>query len=575
MSTQTGIETPASPASRQLSDRLRHGWIRLRYDPNPLWMREMRQSARLNRTPVILMIITILMTMLLTTIGGLMTAERTNPAKVGQVLFQVFFSLAFFVVSLVGPALAANSIASEREGRTWESVLLTGMRPAEITRGKFLAAFTAIAQYIVMLAPVGALPFLFGGITPMEVVAAFAFLFLIAALAVAFGLAISSKMSNLRTALLLTLLLAVPISATTFGSFGVGMSFAAHKAWPGVDSGMPVWLPMAYVRAPFDWIYFCYLIVLPAAFVALPAWFLYELTKSNLTSVTDDRSYGLKRWYLACSPIAACVAMIPVFHESVARGTSVGTGYRTLIFSVTVCLFFLHLLFGCFLFASEAIGPSRRVKVMTQGASRLRRFLSPGVVRAARLQLLTGILLIGVMLLVTFVLLGTKSSKSWQEELFALGLISSYPLGFFVFLLGIAAYYRARSRHGGIVRLMLVVYGFTLSTVPWIVAIVAGLQTYSPGAVGIPHFAAAPSPFYMFYAIAAFEAGRTPSVVVAQLICAGLYAAIGAVLLRKAGARCKTIVDEHDALLRAADERLAAEDAPPPEEAAAATESET
>ncbi|PMU64969.1 ABC transporter permease, partial [Pseudomonas sp. FW215-L2] len=84
---------------------------------------------------------------------------------------------AYLVVTLVGPAVAANSIASEREGKTWEAVLLTGLTPKNIARGKFMAAYTTIAIYIVVLAPVGALSFLFGGVTATDVVTAFAFLF--------------------------------------------------------------------------------------------------------------------------------------------------------------------------------------------------------------------------------------------------------------------------------------------------------------------------------------------------------------------------------------------------------------
>ncbi len=565
MSVQTGIETPSAPVSTQLSARLRHRWLRFRYDPNPLWMREMRQSARMPRTPYILMIVTILMTMLLTSIGGGMSADHANPAEVGQLIFHVFFSLAFYLVGLIGPALAANSIASEREGHTWEAVLLTGMRPAEIARGKFWSAFTAIGQYIVMLAPVGALSFLFGGITPMEVVAAFALLFLFAALAVAFGLAISSKMNHMRTALLVTLLLAVPITAFSHGVFGFGLSAAAHAVWPAVDSGTPVWLPMAFVRAPFDWIYFCYLIVLPCAFVAMPAWFLYEVTKSNLTSVTDDRSYGLKRWYIGCSPVVACVAMLPVFHKTFASGGVGGffssSGYTTMAFVPTVVIFFTHLVFGCFLFAGEAIGPSRRVRAMLREASRVRHFLSPGVLKAARLQLLVALLLFTVMVGTTFLMLALPSTKPWTEELFALGLICSYPIGFFIFLVGVAAWHRAKSSHGGTGRLMLVVYGFIASTVPWVMAVVAGIERSSHGGIDIGHFLAAPSPFYMFYAIASFEAGHKPAIVAAQLIAATLYAVVGLVLLRKASRRCNTIIDEHEALLCAADERLAAEDA--------------
>ena len=64
----------------------------------------------------------------------------------------------------------------------------------------------------------------------------------------------------------------------------------------------------------------------------------------------------------------------------------------------------------------------------------------------------------------------------------------------------------------------------------------------------------------MFYAVASFDAGHKPAIVVAQLIAAALYAVVGVVLLRKASRRCKTIIDEHEALLCAADERLAAED---------------
>src|SRR3954471_10004928 len=110
--------------------------------PNAIWMREMRQSARLARTPWVLFALTLVLSLLMCSIGGIAATTNTAPAVIGQTLFQTFFSLAYLVVILVGPAVAANSIASEREGRTWEAVLLTGLRPKEIARGKFLAAYT-------------------------------------------------------------------------------------------------------------------------------------------------------------------------------------------------------------------------------------------------------------------------------------------------------------------------------------------------------------------------------------------------------------------------------------------------
>src|SRR4051812_14085165 len=203
---------PSGPVSSRLVDRARFRVDRLQSEPNPIWIRELRQAARLARTPVILTVLAILMTLLIASIGGIVSAE-SSPANTGVVLFQTFFSIAYFVVTVVGPAVAANSIASEREGRTWEAVILTGLSPATIARGKFLAAFTAIGMYVVMLAPVGALPFLFGGVTATEVVVAFAGLFLIALLGVALGLAVSSKMDSLRAAILVTLLVAFPVTS--------------------------------------------------------------------------------------------------------------------------------------------------------------------------------------------------------------------------------------------------------------------------------------------------------------------------------------------------------------------------
>ncbi len=120
MSVQTGSMSPPGPASARFVDRARFRFRLWESQPNPLWIRELRQSARLGRTPVILTVVTVLMVLLIATLGGIVSTEA-SPATTGVVVFQVFFSVAYFVVTLVGPAVAANSIASEREGRTWEA----------------------------------------------------------------------------------------------------------------------------------------------------------------------------------------------------------------------------------------------------------------------------------------------------------------------------------------------------------------------------------------------------------------------------------------------------------------------
>src|SRR5690606_36132344 len=106
-------------------------------EPNPVWIRELKQSARLPRTPIILAVVTGIVTLLIASIGGVLSVTA-EPAQVGTGVFHTFFSLAFAIVTSVGPAVAAATVASEKSGRTWEALLLTGLSPAGIARGKFL-----------------------------------------------------------------------------------------------------------------------------------------------------------------------------------------------------------------------------------------------------------------------------------------------------------------------------------------------------------------------------------------------------------------------------------------------------
>ena len=78
MSAQTGTASIPPPApGTSLLDRARVAMQRLTRDPNPVWMRELRQSARLQRTPVILMATTVAVALLICSVGGVasVTAE--------------------------------------------------------------------------------------------------------------------------------------------------------------------------------------------------------------------------------------------------------------------------------------------------------------------------------------------------------------------------------------------------------------------------------------------------------------------------------------------------------------------
>ena len=521
-------------------------------DPNAIWMREMRQSARLGRTPWILFAITLTISLLMCSIGGLASASSSPPATIGSVLFQVFFSLAYLVVTLVGPAVAANSIASEREGKTWEAVLLTGLTPKNIARGKFMAAYTTIALYIVVLAPVGALSFLFGGVTAVDVVTAFLFLFLFAALTIAFGLAVSSLMTSLRAAIVVTLVLAILIGPVLYGIFGSLCSIGIHELWSEVPEGVPIWLPLAFSRAKFGIEYVVFLVALPLLLVAIPAWFLYEVTVSNLTGDADDRSTGLKRWFALCTPLLAIVSAIPSLvapNDDTRRTLGI---FGMMFFSV-------HLGFSAMLFAFEPPGPSRRVRIHwdRERAGFFRRFFGPGLGKSSFLVTVFGFLGVFSTAFVEIARIhfsGVSGGRT-DEYIQQLFFFAMYTAGFFVYLTGLTAWLRSRGNSAWIARLIAAAIVFLVSAGPWIVAAIGGVLAQKEGWI-----VAAPSPFYVFYMLEWIGSTSTTKtdlpIVEAGVICAFFWGLLGLVLLSVATRKCAVVVAQHDAAVAQAEAAL-------------------
>jgi ABC-type transport system involved in multi-copper enzyme maturation permease subunit len=548
-----------------------------------IWMREMRQAARLGRTPWVIFGLTLSISLLMCSIGGIAASQNASPASLGQGLFQAFFSIAYFVVCVVGPAIAANSIASEREGKTWEAVQLTGLHPKDIARGKFMAAYTTIALYIVALAPVGALPFLFGGVTATDVVTAFAFLFLVAALAVAFGLAMSSLMSSSRGAIVVTLILAICIGPALYAWFGFGASFAVHALWESVPEAIPIWLPLAYSRVPFGLQYGVILVAIPMLLVLVPAWFLYEITVANLTSDTDDRSTGIRRWFFCSAPLIALVCALPSTFVQDDEDHAVAAMWGLVGYGMFVG-------FCSLLFAFEPAGPSRRVRVMWKraGAGALRRFFGPGLTKASSLALVLGA---GGMFAITAIDMGalfiepvTGTSGVREMVLSQIFVFGAYGAAFVAFSLGLTSFIRARGTSPWIARLIASAVMFLVAAGPWVVAAIAGAMA---GNADMWLLVGAPSPCFAFYMVNWIRqvhdgtASESIPVVQAGLACAALWALLGLLLLAFAARRTSRTVREQEAqfanaeaALRAEDEALAAQAAQAvqtPSEAAPAT----
>lgn len=547
------------PSSLRGTGRPSSWFERQRENPNPVWMRELKQAARLQRTPVILAVVTGMMTLLICSVGGVASAS-SEPSKVGVGIFHTFFSLAFAVVTWVGPAVAANTIAGERSGRTWEALQLTGLSSRNIASGKFLAAFTYISLYIVMLVPVGALPFLFGGVTASEVLIAFAMLFVLAALSVAFGLSVSAKFQSPSAAIIVTLLIALPVSLAVYGGAGVGLSFAAHDHWPGVPGGPPVWLPTAYVRADFGLPYFAFLVLLPAVSTFIPAWLFYEVTVANMGSPSDDRSTRLRVWFLIALPALTLSTLLVTWAEHTVEWVYSAGG-----------LLWAFGCFGAFLFAGEPLGPSVRVLARwdRQGTSRFRRSLGPGILPASTL-----LVLLTLLALLANAALGVIQAKSAADR-DAVIAFHGYGMAFFGFVVGFTAWARARAHNASTPRLLLTAALFVAFVGPWIAMAVAGLLTNQHDQAMLM---ASPSPTFVVTMAQAIATGAPDAglVATAGAGCAAAWALIGVGLFAAAGFRVRSRLQLEAAartkLQRAFDEEDAAQAAAGAEANAAAPE---
>jgi hypothetical protein len=552
MSVQTGRAPiqDAPPSSRRI-DRARVRYERIKNDPNPIWMREMRQAARLGRTPVILAVITGLMALIMCAAGGV-ASVMTEPAKVGVFLFHAFFSLAYLVVTWIAPGVAASTIASERGGRTWEALLLTGLGPETMARGKFQASLTYISLYIVMLIPVGALPFLFGGVSATEVLVAFVLLFFIGVLSVAFGLSISAQFSTTAVAIVVTLLAAIPLSIIIYVFGGVTLSLAAHELWPAIPKGPPVWLPTAYVRADFGLEYVAFLILAPAALILLPAWFLYEVTVSNMSSVSDDRSSGIRRWFLVAAPAQMVAGFVPALAVPNDEWAAVAIG---------LCVSLTFIVFMAAVFAGEPLGPSRRVLIHWDraGVGRLRRYLGPGVTRAMSLLMLVGTACVALQILAGVGLELFRGGPDAEVDASRVLAFGGYVLGYGLFIAGFTAWVRARSTTTAVPRLLLLAILFVTSVGPWLVMAVAGVVTDGSESAFV---FAAPSPTYVFVMMKTIGSSSAEADLVlgAGAACAAAWALLGIGLFSASIARTRRVVREHKRAQAELDHMLAAED---------------
>lgn len=516
---------------------------------NPILLRAQRQSARVRRTPWVVLSVLVALTLLVASIGGL-AAESGDPASVGTGISATFFVSAAFFVMMIGAFLAGQSLSSEHQGRTWEMLLLTGMTPRRIVAGKFLSTVANVLFYLVALSPVAAVPFVFGGVSALEVLLGFGALVALACLAAAFGLAAASSAPQHGGVWSFGGMFLIFACASPFAGFGG--PFLVQAIWPSLRIDSPNWWPAAVARAPIDLRYVLFAWLIPLAGVSLPSWLGIELTIAQVSEPGQDRFYSFKRALLVSVVIVGGLSC-----GTVLCATDADQVFSSLAFGLG-----LHALLAMTLMALAADDPYpyRRARHELSGRSTARRLLGPSLLRGSMLFLVAWMLSLMVLGAVGAAqLLGYGAAP---YKIMRLVVTVGYAIPFVLFVAGYLVFLRTGGHTPAVSRLLTSVVALALTGAPWVLyAIVGGISHTSASSAWLA--LGAPSPVYigvMLAALAPRLVGHDPFLLWVGLIMASTYLLLAMAFFFAAARRTRKAFAAELAYQAEVDRRLLEED---------------
>jgi ABC-type transport system involved in multi-copper enzyme maturation permease subunit len=136
---------------------------------NPIIVKELRTRMRGVRPYAILTVFLVLLALAGTGIYQVMLQQSRFggtllSAQVGQSLFRGLAFVELLLVVFLAPAMTSGAISGEREQLTYDMLIATPLRPAQILSGKLVAALSYLFLLIFASIPVFSVVLLFGGV---------------------------------------------------------------------------------------------------------------------------------------------------------------------------------------------------------------------------------------------------------------------------------------------------------------------------------------------------------------------------------------------------------------------------
>ena len=166
----------------------------------------------------------------------------------GAVMYGGLMLLVLSIALLVAPALTAQSVNGDRERGTLATLQVTRLRPAEITLGKFVAAWGTVLVFLALTAPLVVWCVFEGGMSASSIVVVSAVLAVLLGTGCALSLGFSALLSRSTTSGVLSYLAVFALSVGTVVTFGLSSLLTqetytescAYDAPPPAATAVPV-----------------------------------------------------------------------------------------------------------------------------------------------------------------------------------------------------------------------------------------------------------------------------------------------------------------------------------------------
>ena len=141
---------------------------------NPVIVKELRGRMRGWRAATVLVIYLVVLSgiswLVYLAVRDMGNGLSPQSSQVGKIIFGTLVVFQTIMVSLLTPAFTAGSITSEREQKTYDLLMTTLLPARSVILGKLGSALAYVVLLILAIAPLESLAFMFGGVSPEEII---------------------------------------------------------------------------------------------------------------------------------------------------------------------------------------------------------------------------------------------------------------------------------------------------------------------------------------------------------------------------------------------------------------------